>query len=94
MARSPHDRYATARDVATEVERYLADERVLAYREPLQRALVAMDSPPPHAVLSLMAAAVVAMAALSIGVTMLKRSGTAPEHDLQARMRSVSITFA
>ena len=42
-----------------------------------------------------MAAAVVAVAALSIGVTMLKAQRDCAEHNLQlGRMRSVSITFA
>ena len=35
MARQPSARYATAADLAREVERWLADEPVAAYREPL-----------------------------------------------------------
>jgi formylglycine-generating enzyme required for sulfatase activity len=35
MARAPADRYAGAAEVAREVERWLADEPVAAYREPL-----------------------------------------------------------
>ena len=35
MARSPADRYSSAEEVATEVRRWLADEPVHAYREPL-----------------------------------------------------------
>jgi serine/threonine-protein kinase len=35
MAQKPEDRYATALEMAGEVERWLADERVQAYREPL-----------------------------------------------------------
>ncbi len=34
MAKDPADRYASASEFAAEVERYLADEPVLAYREP------------------------------------------------------------
>jgi WD40 repeat protein/serine/threonine protein kinase len=34
MARRPQDRYASAADLATEIERWLADEPVLAYPEP------------------------------------------------------------
>ncbi len=34
MARRPQDRYASAADLATEIERWLADEPVLAFREP------------------------------------------------------------
>src|SRR5262249_13060166 len=35
MARRPEDRYGTARELAQEVERWLADEPVGAYRPPL-----------------------------------------------------------
>jgi serine/threonine-protein kinase len=34
MARQPEDRYAAARELAEDLERWLADEPVLAYREP------------------------------------------------------------
>jgi WD40 repeat protein/serine/threonine protein kinase len=34
MARCPQDRYASAGDLATEIERWLADEPVLAFQEP------------------------------------------------------------
>jgi tetratricopeptide (TPR) repeat protein len=36
LAKKPADRYATAGEVAREVERWLADEPVAAYREPLR----------------------------------------------------------
>jgi serine/threonine-protein kinase len=39
MAREPDDRYASATDLADEVRRYLADEPVSAFREPLARRL-------------------------------------------------------
>src|SRR5205807_6190360 len=35
IARRPEERYATADELAREVERWLADEPVIAYREPL-----------------------------------------------------------
>src|SRR5262249_42902150 len=35
LARRPEDRYATAAELGNEVRRYLADEPVTAYREPL-----------------------------------------------------------
>ena len=37
MARSPFDRYASPRSLADDIERYMADEPVLAWREPLLR---------------------------------------------------------
>jgi eukaryotic-like serine/threonine-protein kinase len=39
MARDPEDRYATARALADDLERWLADEPVVAYRDPPARAL-------------------------------------------------------
>jgi formylglycine-generating enzyme required for sulfatase activity/serine/threonine protein kinase len=39
MALLPQDRYASARDLAGDVERWLADEPVAAYREPLSARL-------------------------------------------------------
>ncbi|MFO0961023.1 MAG: serine/threonine-protein kinase [Isosphaeraceae bacterium] len=39
MAARPEDRYASARALAEDIERWLADERVEAYREPWLRAL-------------------------------------------------------
>ena len=35
MALQPRDRYPSARDLALDVERYLADDKVDAYEEPL-----------------------------------------------------------
>jgi serine/threonine-protein kinase len=37
MATNPHDRYATCRALAEDVERWMADEPVSAYHEPLSR---------------------------------------------------------
>ena len=45
MARNPADRYSSAEDVATEVRRWLADEPVQAYREPLPAARLALGPP-------------------------------------------------
>jgi eukaryotic-like serine/threonine-protein kinase len=39
MARAPEDRYARAADLADDVERYLADEPVSVYRDPLLRRI-------------------------------------------------------
>jgi hypothetical protein len=39
MARDPEDRYATARALADDLERWLADEPLSAYRDPPARAL-------------------------------------------------------
>ena len=39
MAERPEDRYASAADLAEDIERWLADEPVLAYREPVPARL-------------------------------------------------------
>lgn len=39
MALSPEDRYASAADLARDIERYLADEEVAAYSEPISRRM-------------------------------------------------------
>jgi serine/threonine protein kinase len=48
MAHAPEDRYATARAMADELERWLADEPVSAYREPVTKALSRWLSRHPH----------------------------------------------
>lgn len=39
MAKNPEDRYSTARELADDIERWMADEPVVAYREPMLRKL-------------------------------------------------------
>jgi serine/threonine protein kinase len=39
MAKQPNDRYPSARALATDIERWLADEHVAAYKEPLRQRL-------------------------------------------------------
>ena len=48
MATEPEDRYATARALAEDIERWLADEPVTAWREPLSSAGAAVDAAAPN----------------------------------------------
>jgi eukaryotic-like serine/threonine-protein kinase len=48
MAHAPEDRYATARAMADDLERWLADEPITAYREPVTKALSRWLSRHPH----------------------------------------------
>ena len=82
MARRPDQRYATARDLALDIERYLADERVLAYAEPFASRAWRWTRHHRAAVLSFVAAAMVAVAALSAGVLLL---GAANVREREAR---------
>jgi serine/threonine-protein kinase len=71
MAKRPQDRYATARDLALDVERYLGDERVQAHAEPLAGRAWRWIRHHRALVMSSMAAGIVAVAALSTGVVLL-----------------------
>ena len=71
MARSPKDRYASARAMGEDIERYLADEHVLAYAEPLPAKMWRWIRNHRTLVLSSVAAMTVAMAALSAGIILL-----------------------
>ena len=76
MARMPDDRYETDRELAEDIERYLADERVLAYAEPFPvRAWRWIRNHKPL-VISTAAALTVAVTALSITVVMLSAANT------------------
>lgn len=71
MARMPADRYKSAGKFAEDIERYLADERVEAYREPLPAKAWRWTRNHKPLVLSSVAALTVAAVTLSIGVVLL-----------------------
>jgi tetratricopeptide (TPR) repeat protein/tRNA A-37 threonylcarbamoyl transferase component Bud32 len=71
MARMPHERYQSAREMADDLERYLGDEHVLAYREPLVAKAWRWTRHHRALVLSTAAALAVAVTALTIGVVLL-----------------------
>lgn len=93
MARKPEDRYRTARDLALDVERYLADERVLAYAEPLAGRAWRWIRRHRAPVLSGMAAAAVLVAALSVGVGLLKVQRDRAERNFQLAQQAVRDYF-
>ncbi len=71
MAKQPADRYQSAGELGLEVERYLADEPVAAYLEPLSTRAWRWVRGHRTQVLSLMTSAAVAVVALSLGVVLL-----------------------
>jgi serine/threonine protein kinase/tetratricopeptide (TPR) repeat protein len=71
MAVQPRDRYPSARDLALDVERYLADDKVDAYEEPLAVRAWRWSRNHRTAVFSMIAATTVALAGLSLGVVLL-----------------------
>ncbi len=89
MARQPADRYASARAVANDVERYLADEPAEAYAEPLPTRAWRWVRRHRTGVMSAMAAAIVAVAGLSIGVAMLRVQRDRAERNFQLAQDAV-----
>jgi serine/threonine-protein kinase len=71
MARRAEDRYASVRDLALDLQRYLADEPVSAYVEPATIRAMRWVRRHRATVLSIAAATVVGLAALSAGVVLL-----------------------
>lgn len=71
MAQEQADRYQSAGDLGLDIERWLADEPVSAYQEPLGARVWRWARGRRTLVLSLMTAAAVAMVALSVGVMLL-----------------------
>jgi serine/threonine-protein kinase len=89
MARKPEDRYPTARELALDVERYLADERVLAYAEPLVGRAWRWIRRHRTPVLSLMATALALIAVLSIGLGLLKVQRDRAERNFELAQQAV-----
>ncbi len=71
MARMPTERYASARELAAELERFLAGERVLAYDEPLMARVWRWTRNHKPLVYSSAAALAFALTALTISVIQL-----------------------
>jgi serine/threonine protein kinase/tetratricopeptide (TPR) repeat protein len=76
MAHLPHERYRSAREMATDLERFLGDERVLAYHEPFLVKAGRWVRNHRTLVLSSAAALTVTVTALSIGVVLLSAANS------------------
>ena len=73
MARRPEGRYASCRDLAGDIELWLADEPVSAYREPAPARLVRWGRRHRTLVAGLAATLLVAVVALSVGTVLIGR---------------------
>jgi serine/threonine protein kinase/formylglycine-generating enzyme required for sulfatase activity len=82
MARSSTDRYPTAADLARDVERWLADEPVTAYPEPLTRRLARWRRRNSTLVAAVTALLLTALGALTVGTVVVGRT--------QARTRALA----
>jgi eukaryotic-like serine/threonine-protein kinase len=72
MATRAEDRYASARDLADDVERWLADEPVKAYREPLPARLARWARRHRPVVAGAMTLLATAVIALTVGLVVLR----------------------
>jgi formylglycine-generating enzyme required for sulfatase activity len=73
MALRPPDRYGSARDLAGDVEKWLADEPVTAYREPWRIRLGRWRRRHPRLVTGAAALGLTALVALGVGYVLLAR---------------------
>jgi eukaryotic-like serine/threonine-protein kinase len=73
MALLPRERYAAAKELAADVEHWLADEPVSAYREPLRDRLRRWGRRNRSLVISLAALLLTATAALAVGLMLVER---------------------
>jgi tetratricopeptide (TPR) repeat protein len=71
MALKPEDRYASVADLAADVERWLADEQVTAYRQPAGQRLCRWARKHQARVAGAAAAAVVGTLALAVGLVLV-----------------------
>ncbi len=76
MSRMSTDRYLTSRELAEDIERYLAGERVLAYDEPLTDRVLRWIRNHKQLFYSSAAAIAVTLTALSVSVVMLSAANT------------------
>jgi WD40 repeat protein/serine/threonine protein kinase len=73
MSMHPQDRYASPSDLADEIERWLGDEPVLAYREPVLASVARWGRRHKPIVAGAAALLLTAVAALSAGILLLGR---------------------
>lgn len=83
MAKAPGDRYGSASALAKEVQRFLADEPVTAYREPLTKRAARWARRHRTAVAAMLVLVATTLAAVSIGAVLVSR-----ERDEARRQRA------
>ena len=94
MARVPEDRYASARSMADEIERWLADEPVTAWREPLMRRVRRWARRHRLAVTAAAASLVVALAA-SVAIAVIQSLAVERERVLtenESKAKTLALT--
>jgi serine/threonine-protein kinase len=83
LAKKPEDRYPGARDLAEEIQRYLADEPVQAFREPLAARAARWMRRHKPAVSGAAALLLTAVAALAVGNVLIGQQKARAENNFQ-----------
>ena len=86
MSLRSQDRYATAKDLADDIEHWLADEPVVAYREPLRQRLGRWRRRHPALVTGTAALAFAALVALGVGSLLLSQEQGRTLNEQQAKL--------
>jgi serine/threonine-protein kinase len=93
MARRPEDRYASARALAEDLERWTADEPVSVHREPLSARLARWGRHHRTAAASVAMLLITALVALSIGAVLIDRERSKAEANFHLARASVDKYF-
>ena len=83
MALKPDDRYASAHQLAADIERWLADEPVKAYREPAHARLMRWGRKHPTLVVSVLVFLTVAMPLVLMGTAIVNRQKENAQRNFQ-----------
>jgi serine/threonine-protein kinase len=79
MALKPEDRYASAQDLATDIEHWLADEPVVGYREPVATRLARWGRRHRPLMAGVAALLLTTVAALGVGLVLLGQAASRTE---------------
>jgi serine/threonine-protein kinase len=93
LAKQPGDRYAAAQDLAREVQRFLADEPVVAYHEPLAKRAGRWARRHRPLVAGAAALLVTAVVALSISTVLINRERSRAEQSFHQARQAVDDYF-
>jgi len=87
MAKGPEDRYVSAEDLAVDIERWLGDEPVCAYREPRWARILRWGRRHRPLVAGAAALLLTAVAGLSLGIILLGRAQRETEAQRQSAVQ-------
>jgi WD40 repeat protein/serine/threonine protein kinase len=91
MALRPADRYASARDLASDLEHWMADEKISVYREPISTRLTRWGRRHRTAAVAIGVVLVTAVLGLTAGTLLLSRANTRTERQRRLAEKSAQI---